>query len=47
MSGRDPASLGCCARYAHQVTGKPVLLNMLVKPGPQEGPGDAGSGRAG
>jgi beta-glucosidase len=26
MSGRDPASLGCCARYAHEVTGKPVLV---------------------
>jgi beta-glucosidase len=26
MSGRDPASLGCCARYAHLVTGKPVLV---------------------
>ena len=28
-------------------SGKPVLLSMLVKPGPQEGPGDVGSGRAG
>jgi beta-glucosidase len=26
MTGRDPASLGCCARYAHAVTGKPVLV---------------------
>ncbi len=26
MSGRDPASLGCCARYAHEVTGVPVLV---------------------
>ena len=26
MSGRDPASLGCCARYAHQATGVPVLV---------------------
>ena len=26
MSGRDPASLGCCARYAHEVSGKPVLV---------------------
>jgi hypothetical protein len=35
IAGRDP--------------GQPpvVLLNMLVKPGPQEGPGDAGSGCAG
>jgi KH domain len=30
-----------------ELTGKPVLLSMLVKPGPQEGTGDAGSGRAG
>jgi beta-glucosidase len=26
MSGRDPASLGCCARYAHEVSGVPVLV---------------------
>ena len=26
MSGRDPASLGCCARYAHAATGVPVLV---------------------
>jgi len=26
MSGRDPASLGCCARYAHAVSGVPVLV---------------------
>ncbi|TVZ01085.1 glycoside hydrolase family 1 protein [Trebonia kvetii] len=26
MSGRDPASLGSCARYAHQATGVPVLV---------------------
>jgi beta-glucosidase len=26
MTGRDPASLGCCARYAHQMTGVPVLV---------------------
>jgi small subunit ribosomal protein S3 len=30
-----------------ELTGKPVRLNMLVKPGPREGPRDAGSGRAG
>ena len=24
MTGRDPASLGCCARYAHEATGVPV-----------------------
>ena len=26
MLGRDPASLGCCARYAHEVSGVPVLV---------------------
>jgi hypothetical protein len=26
-----------------ELTGKPVILSMLVKPGPQEGPEDAGS----
>ena len=30
-----------------ELTGKPVVLSMLVKPGPQEGPGDAGTGRTG
>jgi beta-glucosidase len=26
MSGRDPGSLGCCARYAHEVSGVPVMV---------------------
>jgi beta-glucosidase len=26
MMGRDPASLGCCARYVHEATGVPVLV---------------------
>lgn len=33
-----------CAEL-EELTGKPVLLNMLREPGPQEEPGDAGSGR--
>ena len=35
-----------CAEL-EELTGKPVLLNMLQGRGPQEGPGDAGPGRAG
>ena len=53
IAGRDPGQPPVALRvYLNphvdlELTGKPVLLSMLVKPGPQEGPGDAGSGRAG
>jgi small subunit ribosomal protein S3 len=30
-----------------ELTGKPVQLNMVQDPGPQKGPGETGSGRAG
>ena len=47
VSGHGGAEAGRLRAELEELTGKPVLLNILVKPGPQEGPGDAGSGRAG
>ena len=47
VHGHGGAEAGRLRAELEELTGKPVLLNMLVKPGPQEGPGDAGSGRAG
>ena len=46
VSGHGGAEAGCRAEL-EELTGKPVQLNVLVKPGPREGPGEAGSGRAG
>ena len=46
VSGHGGAEAGLRAEL-EELTGKPVQLSMLVKPGPQEGPGDAESGRAG
>jgi hypothetical protein len=45
VSGHGGAEAGRLRAELEELTGKPVQLNMLVKPGPQEGPGDAGSGR--
>jgi hypothetical protein len=47
VHGHGGAEAGRLRAELEQLTGKPVLLNMLVKPGPQEAPGDAGFGRAG
>ena len=47
VSGHGGAEAGRLRAELEELTGKPVLLSILVKPGPQEGPGDAGSGRAG
>ncbi len=47
VHGHGGAEAGRLRAELEELTGKPVLLNMLVKPGPQEGPGDAGAGRAG
>jgi hypothetical protein len=45
VSGHGGAEAGRLRAELEELTGKPVLLNMLVKgPGPQEEPGDAGSG---
>jgi hypothetical protein len=46
VSGHGGAEASRLRAELEELTGKPVLLNMLVEPGPQEGP-DAGSGRAG
>jgi hypothetical protein len=47
VSGHGGAEADRLRAELEELTGKPVQLSMLVKPGPQEGPGDAGSGRAG
>ena len=47
VTGHGGAGADRLRTELEELTGKPVLLNMLVKPAPQEGPGDAGSGRAG
>ena len=47
VHGHGGAEAGRLRAELEELTGKPVLLNMLVKPGPEEGPGDAGFGRAG
>jgi KH domain len=47
VSGHGGANADRLRAELEELTGKPVQLNVLVKPGPREGPGDAGSGRAG
>jgi hypothetical protein len=51
VSGHGGAEAGRLRAELEELTGKPVqlnvLVNVLVKPVPREGPGDAGSGRAG
>jgi hypothetical protein len=47
VSGHGGAEAGRLRAEPEELTGKPVQLNVLVKPGPREGPGEAGSGRAG
>jgi hypothetical protein len=47
VSGHGGAEAGRLRAELEELTGKPVQLSMLVKPGPREGSGDAGSGRAG
>ena len=47
MHGYGGAEADRLRAELEELTGKPVLLNMLVEPSPQEGPGDAGPGRAG
>jgi KH domain len=46
VSGHGGAEAGRLRAELEELTGKPVVLSMLVKEhGPREGPGDAGSGR--
>ena len=47
VSGHGGAGADRLRAELEELTGKPVQLNVLVKPGPREGPGEAGSGRAG
>jgi ribosomal protein S3 len=47
VRGHSGAEAGRLRAELEELTGKPVVLNMLVQPSPQEGPGDAGPGRAG
>ena len=47
VSGHGGAEAGRLRAELEELTGKPVVLNMLVQPSPQKGPGDAGPGRAG
>jgi hypothetical protein len=47
VHGHGGAEAGRLRAELEELTGKPVLLNMLVKPGPREGPKDAGSGHTG
>ncbi len=47
VHGHGGAEAGRLRAELEELTGKPVLLSMLREPGPQEGPGDAGSGTAG
>ena len=47
VSGHGGAEADRLRAELEGLTGKPVQLNVLVKPVPREGPGDAGSGRAG
>jgi hypothetical protein len=44
VSGHGGAGAGRLRAELEELTGKPVQLNMLVKPGPQEGPGMQGPG---
>ena len=47
VTGDGGAQAGRLRAELDELTGKPVALSILDAPGPQEGPGDAGSGRAG
>jgi len=47
VHGHGGAEAGRLRAELEELTGKPVLLNMLVKPGPQEGREETRSGRAG
>jgi hypothetical protein len=47
VHGHGGAEAGRLRAELEELTGRPVQLNMLVKLGPREGLGDAGSGRAG
>ena len=47
VHGHGDAEAGRLRAELEELTGKPVQLSMLQEPGPQEGPGDAGSGTAG
>jgi len=45
--GHGHAEIDRLRAELEELTGKPVALHILDAPGPQEGPGDAGSGGAG
>jgi hypothetical protein len=45
--GHGHAEIDRLRAELEELTGKPVALGILDAPGPQEGPGDAGPGRAG
>jgi hypothetical protein len=47
VRGHGGAEAGRLRAELEELTGKPVVLNMLVQPSPQKGLGDAGPGRAG
>jgi hypothetical protein len=47
VTGHGGAEADRIRSELEELTGKPVLLNILDAPGPQEGPEGAGSGRAG
>jgi hypothetical protein len=47
VRGHSGAEAGRLRAELEELTGKPVVLNMLVQPSPQKGLGDAGPGRAG
>jgi hypothetical protein len=47
VSGHGGAEAHRLRAELEELTGKPVQLNMVQDPGPQKGPGETGSGRAG
>jgi KH domain-containing protein len=47
VGGHGGAEAGRLRAELEELTGKPVVLNILEQPGPEKGPRDAGSGRAG
>ena len=46
VHGHGGAEAGRLRAELEELTGKPVALSILDAPGPQQGPGDAGSGHA-
>jgi small subunit ribosomal protein S3 len=43
--GHGHAEIDRIRAELEELTGRPVLVNILDAPNPREGPGDAGSGR--